>query len=96
MCSIKHVNADNLLREIQLWAGRDPPQLPAETGRKRLLPGKPGAAAPQARPPHAPQHPCLGARASFHPLSPRRRLELNGIKSIPPGAFSPYKKLRRM
>ncbi|KAF2975356.1 hypothetical protein EK904_000213 [Melospiza melodia maxima] len=24
------------------------------------------------------------------------RLELNGIKSIPPGAFSPYKKLRRM
>ena len=24
------------------------------------------------------------------------RLELNGIKSIPPRAFSPYRKLRRM
>lgn len=29
-------------------------------------------------------------------LSTRSRLELNGIKSIPPGAFSPYRKLRRM
>lgn len=28
---------------------------------------------------------------SFH-----RRLEQNGIRSVPPGAFSPYKKLRRM
>lgn len=35
-------------------------------------------------------------RALISPSSLCRRLELNGIKSIPPGAFSPYKKLRRM
>ncbi|XP_010211760.1 PREDICTED: slit homolog 1 protein [Tinamus guttatus] len=29
-------------------------------------------------------------------IQKNERLELNGIKSIPPGAFSPYKKLRRI
>lgn len=33
---------------------------------------------------------------SFFPPSFHRRLEQNGIRSVPPGAFSPYKKLRRM
>lgn len=50
----------------------------------------------------APPSPCTGCWGSASPaaltspLSYCRRLELNGIKSIPPGAFSPYKKLRRM
>uniref|UniRef100_A0A803V682 Slit homolog 1 protein n=1 Tax=Ficedula albicollis TaxID=59894 RepID=A0A803V682_FICAL len=55
-------------------------------------------------------HPVLGCSQGLVPPRPSRvpicspsaltcpslRLELNGIKSIPPGAFSPYKKLRRI